>query len=485
MKASTVALAVACSLAAPAAFGQDKPAAKGGSQLDRFAKFLEDNHFEFGLHANAGFGNYRATGAAAPARSGALCGASAAAPAPCDFQSRNGIYDNRSSFAMRGHRNLDGESKVLFQIESGFNIDSGQSTISQNSSTPPSGGNGLLASLDSYLGYQSTNWGRVRWGRMGIWWALPGISAHHFNYWDGVPHRAAYHGLGVVAGPSQRQSNTIEYRTPRLAGMNAALSYSPSAETAATSGGTTNTDTDVWGLRLTGAWKPVRLQADWAARSDITATVPTFTAGTATTPPAGAASLSASGRSEIEGVRLAGRWDYHDRGYLSLGGARLTNKNVVGMTPGSAALTACRAGTGPGLLAGGGCWARGDTLELDVFFADWVHRVTADIELALQLGWNGDVKGSTGDMSDSKSRALALAGRYFLDKKDGKTWMYVSYAVIKNGVNSYADFQRLTPATTQGFAQGAGSGFISSSSMGGNSSGSDPRNFAIGLVYNF
>lgn len=484
MKLLKTVTAVSCALAATAAFGQTKPAGPGTTQLDKLAKFLEDNHFEFGLHINAGYGNYRAKGAAIPTRSGGLCG-SAATPVGCNFDSRNGIYDNRSSFAIRGHRNLDGEARVFFQVESGFNIDSGQSSISQNGSTPPPGGNGLLASLDSFIGFESPDWGRVRAGRMGIWWSLPGISAHHFNYWDSVPQRGAYHGMGVVAGPSQRQSNTIEYRTPRFKGMNIAASYSPAAETASTTGGATNTDADVWGLRLTGAWKPVRIQADWAVRSNITATVPTFTAGTATTPPAGAASLSAAGRSKIEGLRLAGRWDYNDSGYVSFGGSRLTNTNVVGMTPGSPALTACQAGTGAGLLAGGGCWARGDNLRLNVFFADWVHRITPNTELALQLGWNGDVKGSTGNMSDSGSRAINVGGRYFLDKKDRKSWVYVSYSTIRNGANSYADFQRVTPAITQGFTQGAGSGFSSTSSMGGNSSGADPRNLAVGVVYNF
>ncbi len=436
---------------------------------------------------NLGLDNWAAEGAALAGNAGALCG-TAGAPFACDWDPRNRVFSNRSYVGIRGSEDLGSGVKAIFQIESGVQVDSGNNTGQSGQVTPMAG---FWASRDSFVGLESS-YGRLTFGRQWFYFRNPGLDSATTDLGTGgLPMANGGNGSGAVVAPvGIREPNVVQYRTPTLAGFNLMLSYEAAAE-AAQAG--QNTDTAVWGVGGLYAQGPFLAQLQWAKRDDIS----TSTAGLLGSPaaPTGASTnVTASGRSAQEAWKAGLGWRYMPGGLLSAIAVWVKNSNVAGLT--QAALANCNAGlANSALLAGGGCWAAGNTLKQSHYLANW-EQALGNFTLYAQYGWSDDVKGSSGNLGQSGAQAWLLGVRYVLSKR---TWVYANYAEIRNEVNSYADFfggsltsgssavsgAGATATNSNGVRQGGATGLGVSTGIGGDSSGADPRVFGVGMVHVF
>lgn len=145
-----------------------------------------------------------------------------------------------SLVGLTGTEALSGDFRAIFKLEAGMLMDDG-------TSAPPGGGDGYIFQRESWVGLESSRWGKLTLGRqyspyfMTLIMADPGhmsMGSAIGNYcWpnaDGI--------LGGLFGPSDisRRDNSILYATPNFSGFSAEL-FAALGEVEQTDGKTSST----------------------------------------------------------------------------------------------------------------------------------------------------------------------------------------------------------------------------------------------------
>jgi predicted porin len=127
----------------------------------------------------------------------------------------NAGHQYGSRWGLRGSEDLGGGLKAIFQLESGFNTDSGTSAQS-----------GRLFGRQAYAGLGS-NWGSLVLGRIATFSSGTG-AFDMFSPVDpfGTGFGLASLGQTFISANSLRLDNTIAYVSPKFAGFTGGLAYS-------------------------------------------------------------------------------------------------------------------------------------------------------------------------------------------------------------------------------------------------------------------
>jgi predicted porin len=368
--------------------------------------------------------------------------------------------------------------RAIFQIESGANVDSGSGN-GQNGAPNPN--TGFLASRDSWAGIEGDNFGRLTFGRQSVYWYNGTINQIGVNQVNVQSPLSSVNLSGIAIGPAQREANTTQYSL-RFGDFSGTVSYAlPNSASTTLGGGGPSESVQagqsirerIWGLTLRYNHAMFDVQADWATRYNVS---------------------QVEGR-DFSGIKLGAAWKYMPGAQVAVLGQWVKNEKTngiglsnygtgapstcgVSLTAGNAGLSAQQLGalSAFNTLGGGGAVNTCDTLKQDSYVINWEHTF-GNIQPILEYSWAGDVKGSThaNGLPDSSVQAWTAAVRYIFSKR---TWVYLSYAQIKNGKNNYVDFWGgwTTSANQLG---GTAPGLPSSSS------GADPRIVALGLMHNF
>lgn len=427
---------------------------------------------------NTSLDSYRAAGSAGGATN--------------DYKSRTRISDTASRLGVRGTEELGGGLKAIFQIETGVNIDTGSQTSNSGTANPNTG---FLASRESWAGFESASFGRLTFGRQSAYWANGTIDQIGANYINAASPLNSYQASGIVIGPVSRESNTAQY-SARFGGFSFTGSYGFSTATIGSTspyesaGGGANPRDKFYALTLRYNHERFDLQADYAKRLDV----------------AGAQDRDASG------FKLGAAWKYAPGAQVSVIAQRLQLDNTFGFgvsnaaTPlqvvGVAATTAglstaqvaaIAAGCGalttasaPGLLqaqvtglnsalfstGGGGTINRCDNLRQDMISVQW-EQVFGNWQPLVQYARAGQVKGSSGSLSDTGVQSYLVAVRYIFSRR---TAVYASFNQIRNEKNNYVDYWG-------GWNTSAANNTVPG--LAPRNSGADPRVIALGLIHNF
>lgn len=390
--------------------------AVAGALAAPVAVFAQASNVQLYGRINTGFDNYQATGSAA--------GAAA------DFKGRNRVFDSASRLGFKGTEDLGNGLKVVFQIESGLNIDSGTAT---GQSGGANASVGTLSSRDSFAGLTG-NWGTFTFGRQSYFWNGAGMNDVIAALWinSGVPwSNSAAHGR--IIGPANRQSNTMKYQSPTWNGFNVHLNYSPNSEPA---GVAANTDASIWGI-LVGYTGVIDAHLDYAVNTAASPVAP------------------ATLRQRITGTKVDVGWPYAPGARVSLIWGSLKNDQVSGVT----------AGIG---------FTAGDNLKQNQWTLNWYHTF-GNIMAMAQYGRLGQVSGCTAaagvaSCGQTGANAWTLGVKYDMSKR---TSLYASYMRTNNESNQLADYA---------------AGGISSAAATGlpiGSVGADPRLWALGISHWF
>lgn len=128
-----------------------------------------------------------------------------------------------SRFGLKGSEALGGSLKLVFQLESGFSIDDGKTTMSM------SDGSSRLFGREARLGLEG-QFGSLNFGRFGTL----GSGAGSVNMFDDAdPFSTGFIDAGVQATQAftvLRVDNAVAYKTPKLAGLQGGLMYSFATE---------------------------------------------------------------------------------------------------------------------------------------------------------------------------------------------------------------------------------------------------------------
>ncbi len=126
---------------------------------------------------------------------------------------RTVLQDSASRWGLRGSEDLGGGLKALFVLESGFGSDTGALSTAY--------GAGRLFQRESWVGVESSSFGRVRLGNMGqsaAYYATADYISMH-NHDTGTSSDAFYLYPG-------RKQNAISYNTPSFGGLVVEAQYS-------------------------------------------------------------------------------------------------------------------------------------------------------------------------------------------------------------------------------------------------------------------
>jgi predicted porin len=142
----------------------------------------------------------------------------------------NGGHQFGNRWGLRGSEDLGGGLKAIFQLESGFNIDTG--TMGQDNATNAQGtaavstASGRLFGRQAYVGLGS-NWGTVVAGRIATFSSGTG-AFDMFSTVDpfGTGFGLASLGQTFISANSLRLDNTIAYVSPKFAGFTGGIGYS-------------------------------------------------------------------------------------------------------------------------------------------------------------------------------------------------------------------------------------------------------------------
>ena len=399
MNKKLMAVAVAGALAAPAAV------------------FAQASNVQIYGKLNLAVDNYSATGATAP---------------NSDIKSRYRVVDSSSRIGFRGTESLGGGLSAVFLMESGVNVDTGTG-LGQSGLTNVS--SGTLSSRLGHVGLQG-GWGLLTFGKSHIWWTSgtqdlqaalwtntgdPGISTGTF-------------GRGMALGIT-RVSNTMQYTSPVMGGMNAVVSYSPFRQEAAQANA--NADGKLWHVTLQGTWGPIAGGLDWVKDQ---ANSPAVGSQKATT-----------------GTKLRGGWTYQPGASINLLWVRskLTN-----------------GGAAP--IQGGVVDATASSLEQDGWVVNWDH-LFGNVRALAHWGKVNNISGCriAGACNNTNMTGYFVGANYLFSKR---THMYLTYGQIRNASNYNQDY--IGGGTTA--VTGAGPGGLGLANLG-----ADPRLVAIGMIHNF
>ncbi len=418
-QASRIAVAIGAALGAAGAFAQ-------GSSVQLYGR------------VNLGFDHYSAEGAR---DQGGIPGSA------IEYEGRNRVFDNSSRVGLRGSEDLGGGLRAIFQIESGANVDTG-SANGQNGR--PNGSTGTWATRDSFVGLDSA-WGRLTFGRQSIWYSNGELAQFASNYINTEVPWTDGRGLGRMPTPASRTSNVVLYTTPRLAGFNASLYYSPNAQEAVQHNGCvlatpaatscaagTGQDADgrIWGATVRGAFGPFHGQVDYV---DNRGNSPLATVNSL-----GAAVSGGTDQAKTEAVKAGIGWKY-------LPGANLSFIYVWAKSNAVQGLSA------------------GDEAKQDAWTINWEHTFR-NVQAMAQFGMLNGLKDCDSGIgcADSEAKAWMLGARYLLSKR---TWLYASYNEVDNDGNQFADY--------------VSAGYTSVASPVAVPYGADPRVWAVGMFHAF
>ena len=390
MKHSLMGVAVAAALAAPGL------AAAQASSVEIYGR------------ANLGIDNYRATGG-----SGA------------DFKGRTRIYDGASRLGFRVNEGLGGGLRAFVVLETGVNIDTGNTN---GQAGIPNANTAGWASRDSYVGLGG-GWGDVRFGRQSIYWSNGVISQTGANYINAEVPWTSGVILGRVQGPVARQSNVVSYNTPTIGGFNVSLSYSPNSEAA---GAGAETNARILGATARYTTGGIRAQVDWARNQGATPTAATAV------------------RTEVTGLKGGLGWAYAPGSQISVLLGRVQNEG----------------------FAQGGFSAAGDRIRQAWWAINFEHMI-GQAALYAQYGNLREASGCSvaAGCDNTGARAYMLGLKYFLSKRTG---VYASWNQTRNEANQIADY------VAGGMSSAPNTGLIP-----GISPGADPRIVAVGIMHNF
>jgi len=398
MQKKVMALAVAGALSAPA------------------AAFAQAGNVQIYGRLNVGLDNYEAKGASA--NTGTV---------NSDFKARMRMFDGASRLGVRGSEDLGGGLKALFQIESGANIDSGNS-LSQSGSSNASAG--TFATRDSYVGLEG-GFGRLTMGRQAVWYGNGVIEQATSNYVN-ISGPFFSGNASRISSVTTRTNNVFAYTTPTFGGFNVTGWYSPNSETAAAG---SNTDARIFGFtaRYSGI---LNVQADWGKNKAVTST-------TATATQAG----------DKTGLKVGIGWPYAPGAQIAV--------ILLDMKQEQSALTT-------------GFVLAGDRVKQRAAGVSWEH-VFGNVQALAQVArsqkakgcsetsTNAGVNGATCDQTESAS--VMVGAKYLLSKRSS---VYVTYNKITNKANANWDF--------------SSAGYSAVNTL---PAGSDPRVWAIGMMHNF
>jgi len=383
------------------------------------------------------------------------------------------VFDSGSRVGLRGTEDLGEGLKAIFQIESGINVDNGQSTGQSGSQNLSSG---FWASRDSFVGLDS-NFGRLTFGKQSIYWTNGAFFQVGANYME--TDLAFITGqMGRVNMFVTRASNTVQYTTPTFAGLNLVVSWTPDssgggtgiAATTANSGASatscvnngTNAQSQflnsecvtanqqanahIWGVRL-----------NWAGPSGLGAQLD-YATKKSTTDVNNTSVFQSGGAPKNSAVKFDIGWAYQPGAMLSGQYQWIDNKNT---------------------LAQVGFTQAGDDVKAQSWAIHWEQtfgnfqpyaeggQVRKAKGCTVTAGAIPGVSGSTCD--NTNSAAFGLGVRYLLSKR---TWVYTQYNATKNEENSTTD--------------NGGANITSGGGAGGPlPAGADPKIFTIGLFHNF
>lgn len=364
---------------------------------------LSQSSVEIYGRANLGVDSYRAGGGAT------------------DVKARTRVFDGSSRLGFRVNESLGGGLRAFAVIETGINIDTGNTN---GQAGAPNANTAGWASRDSYVGLGGA-WGDVRFGRQSIYWSNGVLSQTGANYVNtDVPFLTGV-VLGRVQGPVARQSNVVSYNSPTFGGFNGSLSFSPTSEAAAA-----GAEADGRILGLTGRYTSgaLRAQVDWAQNKG-------------TTPAAGT-------RTEVTGLKGGVGWAYATGSQVSFLFGRVNNEG----------------------FAQAGFSAATDDIKQNFWGVNWEHTV-GQFAVYAQYAQLREADGCSINCSDTAAKGMMLGGKYLLSKRTG---VYATFNQVKNEENQIADY-----------VPGAMSSIPSTGLIPGIPAGADPRIIALGIMHNF
>ncbi|MET3132425.1 GBP family porin [Oxalobacteraceae bacterium GrIS 1.11] len=158
-----------------------------------------------------------------------------------------------SRLGFKGNEDLGSGLSAIFQVESGFNVDTGASDVA-----------GSLFNRQAFVGLKSNTVGTLTLGRQYTPW---------YNTLSQVadPFAAGYAGSAKNLFPASniRTSNTVLYVSPSVAGVTGEVSYSVGEQAGSNSAGRE------WGTAVAYANGPLNARLAYSVRnSDVTTTVP-------------------------------------------------------------------------------------------------------------------------------------------------------------------------------------------------------------------
>lgn len=133
---------------------------------------------------------------------------------------RNEMESSNSRFGLRGHQRMGENFKAIFQLESGFMLDSNPTSFAQR---------------DSFVGLKHDTFGAVKLGRMDTPFKEYGddvgflnVSSGNFVSTSGIFRHIGFGGQNNAARFHERRVNVVQYESAQLGPVDFALQWSTS-----------------------------------------------------------------------------------------------------------------------------------------------------------------------------------------------------------------------------------------------------------------
>src|SRR5690625_4722239 len=164
-------------------------------------------------------------------------------------------------WGLRGSEDLGDGLRMIFQLESGFDIATGDSQQG-----------GRLFGREAHFGLAGDSWGQLTFGRQTTITSLymPGVASPF-----GASFMQANYGATFSAANTTRYDNMIQYQTPSFAGFQAGLGYSFNVDgsqlgTTKENGVKTKHDAKAWTAALRYANGPIAVGLSYDQYTDRT-----------------------------------------------------------------------------------------------------------------------------------------------------------------------------------------------------------------------